>query len=131
MLSRQLFYLAALSSLALQGALQDGFCNGVVTIDVAKPGQLASFYCSQQGLMLSVKGVHLLSHISICLVFNVRNVEESTEAFCFKCLYESLCLCCQCPALASVEEDGYSKCYVEFKLGFEADVSALTDVIKS
>ena len=75
-------------SLALQGALQDGFCNGVVLSDVAKPGELASFYCCQQGLLLSSKGVHLLSHMF--LVFNVRNAEESPEAFRFKCLYASL-----------------------------------------
>ena len=69
------FSLAAPSSLALQGALQDGFCNGVVSSDVVKPGELASFHCCQQGLLLSSKGVHLLSHIFICLVFSMRNEE--------------------------------------------------------
>ena len=49
------------------------FCNGVVSSDVAKPGELASFDCCQQGLLLSSKGVYLLSHIFVCLVFNVRN----------------------------------------------------------
>ena len=52
-------------------------------------------------------------------MFNVRNAEESPEAFHFKCLHASLCLCSPSPVL----EDGYSKCSVEFKLGFEADVS--------
>ena len=42
-------------------------------------------------------------------------------------MFASLCLCCQSPALTSVEEDGYSKCSVEFKLGLEADVSAHPD----
>ena len=37
-------------------------------------------------------------------------------------LYASHFLCCQSPALASIEKDGYNKCSVEFKLGFEADV---------
>ena len=37
------FSLAVTSSLAFQGALQDGFCYGVVSSDVAKPGELASF----------------------------------------------------------------------------------------
>ena len=59
------FSLAALSSLALQGALQGGFCNGVVSSDVTKPGELASFHCCQQGLLLSSEGGHLLSHIFI------------------------------------------------------------------
>ena len=100
--------LAATSSLALQGALQDGFCNGVGSSDVAKLGELASFHCCQQGFMLSGKGVYLLSHIFICLVFSIRNAEESPEAFCFKCLYMPLCLCCQSSALAFIE-DGYSQ----------------------
>ena len=116
---------------ALQSALQDGFCNGDVLSDVAKPGELALFYCCQQGFLLSSKVVYLLSHIFICLVFSIQNAEESPEAFRFKCLYASLCLCCQSPALSSVEEDGYSKCSVEHKLGFEADVSALPDGVKS
>ena len=34
-------------------------------------------------------------------------------------------------ALATVEGDGCSECSVEFKLGFEADVSALPDGVKS
>ena len=101
------------SSLALQGALQDGLYNGVVSSNVAKPGELALFHCCQQGLVLSSKGVHLfLSHIFICLVFNIQNTEESSEAFRFKCLYSSLCFRCQSLALASVEEDGYSECSV-------------------
>ena len=65
----------------LQGALQDGFCNGVVSSDVAKPGELALCYYCQQGLLLSLKGVYLLSHVFVCLVFKVRNAEESPEAF--------------------------------------------------
>ena len=65
-------------------------------------------YCCQQGLLLSSKGIQL-SHIFVCLVFNVRNVEESPEAFHLKCLYVS-----HCPVLASIEEDGYSKCSVEW-----------------
>ena len=93
---------AAPSSLALQGVLQDVFCNGVVSSDVAKPGELTSFHCCQQGLLLSGKRVHLLSHIFLCLVFSLRNTEESRGAFGFKCLYPSLCLCCQSPGLASV-----------------------------
>ena len=113
-------------------ALLDGLCNanGVVSGDVAKPGKLASFYCCQQGFLLSSGGVYLLSHIFVCLVFSIRIVEESPEAFRFKCLYASLCLCCQSPALASVEEDGYSECSVEFKYGFEADASTLPDGVK-
>ena len=107
--------------------MQCGFCNGVVSSDAAKPGEFASCYCCQQGLLFSSKGVYLLSHIFSCFVFSVRNVEEFPEAFCFKCLHASLCLRCQSPALASVEEDGYSECSVEFKLGFEADVCALPD----
>ena len=59
------------SSLALQGALQDGFCNGVVSSDVVKAGELTSFLCCQQGLMLSGKGVHLLSHITY-ISFHMR-----------------------------------------------------------
>ena len=35
------------------------------------------------------------------------------------------------PTLACVEEDGYSECSAEFKPGFEADVSALPDGVKS
>ena len=88
MLSSQFFSPAAPSSLALQGTLQDGFCNGVVSSDVAKPGELAACYCCQQGLLLSNKGVYL-SHIFVCLVFNVRNAEESPEAFRFKCTHLS------------------------------------------
>ena len=76
-------------------------------------------------------GIHLLSHIFVCLVFSLRNTEESPEAFRFKCLYTSLCLYCQSPAFASVEVDRYSELSVESKLGFEADVSALPDGVKS
>ena len=57
-------------------------------------------------------------------------MEESPEAFCFKCLFSSLCLYCQSPILVSIE-DGYSECYVELELHFEADVSALPDDVKS
>ena len=110
--------------------MQDGFCNDVVSSDVAKPGEVSSFHCCQKGLLLSSR-VHMLSHILVCLVFNIRNAEETPDAFCFKSLYASLCRCCQSPALASLQEDGYSKCYVKFKLGFEADVSALPDGVKS
>ena len=120
------------SSIALQGALQDGFCNGVVSSDVAKPGELASFHLCQQGLLLSSSGVHSLSHMFIYLVFSIRNAGKSFEAFRFKCLYASLCFCCQSPALASVEEDGY-KLYssVELELHVEADVSVLSGGVKS
>ena len=89
------FSLAAPSSLVLQGAFQDVFCNGVVSSDVAKPAELTLLYYRQQGLLLSSNAVYLLSHIFVCLVFNVRNVEASREAFRFKCLYSSLCFCCQ------------------------------------
>ena len=95
---------------------------------MAKRGELASFHCCQQGLLLSSKGIHLLSHIFICLVFSIQNAEESPEAFHFKCLSTSLCLSCQNPALASLKEYRY-KCSVEFKLCF--DVSALPDGVKS
>ena len=60
------FSLAA--RLAIQGVLQDGFCNGVVSSDVAKPGELTSFHCCQQGLLLSSKEVHLLYHIFVCFM---------------------------------------------------------------
>ena len=86
------FSLVESSSLAYQGVLQDGFCNGVVLSDVAKPGECLSFHCCQQGLLLSGKGIHLFSH----------NIQESPEEFCFKCLYMSLCLCCQSLALAFI-----------------------------
>ena len=58
-------------------------------------------------------------------------MEESPEAFHFKCLYTSLCICCQSPALASIDEDGYCECYIELKLGLEVDASALPDDVKS
>ena len=99
------FFLAVPSSLALQGALQDVFCKGVSS-DVAKPGERASFHCCQQGFLLSSKGVHLLSHMFICLVFRIQNVEESSEAFRFKYLYASLCFCCRVQlSHPSIEED--------------------------
>ena len=111
--------------------MQGGFCNSVVSSDVAKPGELASFYCCQQGFLLSSEGVYLLAHIFVCLVFNVRNAEKSPEAFRFKCFYGYFCLCCQSAAFASVEKDGHSECSVECRLGFEADVSVLPDVVNS
>ena len=98
------FSLAAPSSPALQGALQDVVCNGVVSSDVAKPAELTSFHCCRQRLLLSSKGVSLLSHIFVCFMFSLRNAEESPEASRFKSLYVSLCLCCQSPALASIDE---------------------------
>ena len=52
------------------GCLAGCFCIGVVSNGVAKPGELASFHCCQQGLLLSSKGVHLLSHILVCLMFS-------------------------------------------------------------
>ena len=48
----------------------------------------------------------LASHIFIRFVFGVGNVEEFPEACNFKCLYAFLCLLCQSPALAYVEEGG-------------------------
>ena len=95
--------------------------------DVTKPGELASFHCYQQGLLLSNKGVHLLSHIFICVACCMRNAEESPGA-------KNVCtrfFCYQSPALTSVDEDGYSECFVQLKLRFEADVSALPDGVKS
>ena len=56
------------------------------------PGEVASFQCCQQGLWLSSKGGHLLSHIFSRLVFGLRTAEESPEAFLFKCFYASLSL---------------------------------------
>ena len=44
--------------------------------------------------------------------FGEGNAEESPEAFHIIGLYTSLCLCCQSPALASVEEDGYCECFI-------------------
>ena len=69
----------------------------------------------------------VVSHIRLLYVQSTK-CEESPEAFRFKCVYVSLCLCCQGPAIASVEEVGYSECSVE--LGLEADVSALLDDVK-
>ena len=40
-------------------------------------------------------------------------------------------LCCQSPALASIEEDGYRECSVELALHFEADFSTLPDGVKT
>ena len=125
MLSSQ-FFSCGPSSLAIQGALQDGFCNGVVSSDVAKPGEVTSFHCCQQGLLLSSKGVYLLCHIFV--YFMLKNMKCGGV---FKYLYASLCICCQSPALAYVEEDGYSEGSVELKLGLQADVSALPDGVKS
>ena len=59
------------------------FCNDVVSTDVAKPGELTSGHGCRQGFLLSSKGVHLLSHIVVCLVLSIRTVEESPEAFRF------------------------------------------------
>ena len=56
------------------------FCNGVVTSDVAKPGELASLHCCQQRLLHSSNGVYYLFHIFICLVFGIRKA-ESPKAF--------------------------------------------------
>ena len=80
------------------------FCNGVVSSDV---GGLTSFHGCQQGLLLFSYGINLLFRIFVfmCFVFNIRN--ESPGAFRFKCLYATVCLCCQSPALASVEEGGF------------------------
>ena len=86
----------------LQDALQDGFCNGVVSSVVSLlPTRVLAF---QQGSLLVV------SHIRLSCVRSILNAEESPEAFRFKCLNASLCLCSQSPALVSVEEDGDSKC---------------------
>ena len=113
-------------------ALHDVFCNGIVSSNVVKLGEIASFQCGHQGqgLLLSSKEVHFLPHIFVCLVFSIYT-DESRGTFGFKCLYASLCLCCQSPALASVEEDGHSECSVELELCFEADVSALPYGVKS
>lgn len=74
-------------SLTLQDALQGGF--GVMLGGVAKPGELSSSH-HWQGIMLSSKGIHLLSHVVVCFVFGVRNAVVSPEAFNFKCLYSYL-----------------------------------------
>ena len=91
--------------------------------DAAKPGELASFHYCQKGILLSSNGVHLLSRIYSFILCSVYEMWRS--------LYACLCFCCQSPALASVEEDGYSECSVELELRFEADVSAFPDGVKS
>ena len=65
-------------------------------------------------------------------MFGVRNVEESPEEFHFKCLNASLslCLCCKSPALASVEEDGCCKSYVELKLDLEITAIYIFNEVK-
>ena len=57
-------------------------------------------------------------------MFRERNAEVSPETFHFKCLCASLCLCCQSPALASIEGGGYCECPVEINLDLEAGDSA-------
>ena len=74
-------------------------------------------------------GVNKGSHIYIRFVC-LRDAVESPEAFHFKCLYAYLSLCCQSPALESIEENGDYECSVEVKLDLEADVSALPDDVK-
>ena len=92
-----MFSLAALSSLALQGALQDVFYNDVVSSDVAKPGELASLYLTralafEQGSLFIVSHIRLFTYsfvrsvyIFVCS-FSIRNAEEYPEAFRFKWL---------------------------------------------
>ena len=46
-----------------------------------KPGELTSFYCCQHGLLFSIKGVHLLTHIFVCVVFTVRNMRSFLKHF--------------------------------------------------
>ena len=43
-------------------------------------------------------------------------------------MYASLCLCCQSPALESIEEDGYNECSV--RAWFLEAVYALPDDVK-
>ena len=73
--------------------MQDGFCNGVVSSDVTKPREFASFYCCRQGLLLSSKESTccLTYSFVLCSVCEMRNAGESSEAFRFKCLYASIC----------------------------------------
>ena len=126
-----------MSSLALQGdvscpqgALQDVFCNGVESNDVTKTRELVSFSCRQRGFCFPEMGsTRCLTHsFVLCSVYEIRSrlLKHFVPNVCTR-----LSLCCQSPALASTEEDGYSKCSAEFKLGFEANVSALPDVVKS
>ena len=99
------FSLAAPSSIVLQGALHDRFCNGVVSYGGSLlPRRTLAF---QQG------GPPVVSYVHLFYV-QCTKAEEFPESRRFKCLYASLCLCCQSAALASVE----------LKLGLEAHVSA-------
>ena len=66
------FSLVALLSLALQGALQDNFYNGVVSSGVAKPGELASFHCCQQSLLK-----HFVSNACMRLSVSAVSVQLS------------------------------------------------------
>ena len=81
--------------------------------------------------LLSNKEIHLLSHIFVYFGFGITHVEESPEAFHFKCVYASLRLCCQSPVLAYTEEDTACKCLVELKLDLEADVSIFFQMMLS
>ena len=128
-----MFSLVAPSSLALCGVP----CRMVFSMvlcrvsgDVVKPGELVSFYCCQQGLLLSSKGGYVLSHIFVCL-HSVYEMWRSLLKHFVSNVYMHLSVSAvmQSPALVSIEEDGYSKCSVESKLGFEADISALPDVL--
>ena len=55
--------LTAPSSVALHGVLRGGFRIDVLSVGVAKPGELSSVQRLQQELMLSNQGIHLLSHV--------------------------------------------------------------------
>ena len=79
--------LSRVSSLALQGVFSCPplclagcfFCNGVVSSDVAKPGEVASFYCWQHGGTLAFQEVSplVVSHIHLPCI---RQLELRFEA---------------------------------------------------
>ena len=60
---------ARMSSLALQGALQDGFCNGVVLSDVAKPGELCFTDANKGSCFPTRESTCCLTYSLFCRVF--------------------------------------------------------------
>ena len=120
MLSDQLS-LSPASASSLNGALHDGFGEGGMPHDMAKPRQLPLPDGCQERFLGTHEALDQAPHND--LVFSVRDVENFLQALRLECLDSSLVICQQSPCLTSVEQDGDNQQPEELEFGLEADVA--------
>ena len=111
--------LSPASAASLDVALKDGFGEGVVHHDVAKPRQLSS----PDGCQERFFRTHQAPHAVVGFVLSVRDAEKFLQALGLECLDSSLVVRHQSPCLTFVEQDGHNQWLEQLEFGLEADVT--------